>query len=63
MRFQVTSNPDHIRVHMVKKNQETIMGFRAVRKRHDILLKLEESQEKVRNFYHSSKFCSAQLWS
>ena len=28
-----------------------------------ILLKLEESQEKVRNFYQSNEFCDAQLWS
>ena len=32
-------------------------------KNQEILLKLEESQEKVRKFYQSNKLCDAKLWS
>ena len=34
-----------------------------VRKSQEILLKHEESQDKVRKLYQSNKFCDAQLWS
>ena len=40
------------RVHKVRKNQEKTVFLRTVRKSQEILLKLEESQEKVWNFYH-----------
>ena len=43
--------------------QEKSIVLRAVRKSQEILLKLEESQEKVRKFYQSNEFCNVQFWS
>jgi len=56
------------RVHTVRKSQEGKYVFKGsqeksgkVMKCQEILLKLEESQEKVRKFYQLSEFCGDQL--
>ena len=57
-----------IRVHTVRKNQERKYACKGsqeksgkVMKCQEVLLKLEESQEKVRKFYQLSEFCGDQL--
>ena len=56
------------RIHTVRKSQEGKYVFKGsqeksgkVMKCQEILLKLEESQEKVRRFYQLNEFCGDQL--